>query len=280
MSSPLFSVIIPTYSRAQFLREAVDSVLAQTVEDFECLVIDDASPEPVAPPSGDRRVRVVRRDINGGPSAARNTGLAEATGRHVAFLDDDDLYLPDRLVLALEGLSRAPVAVCWTAYIGEKSPRPGRRLDGNVADTILDSSVPAVGATAIERDKTLPFDETLDFLEDVDWWLHLAQERTVATVPQVGHLYRQHDGVRHRWVPAARPASNVEYLARNAEYFAAHRKAAAFRWKRCGLLALGAGERGVASEAFWRSLRARPSARTAWHLARSFMPLEKQTLGG
>jgi glycosyltransferase involved in cell wall biosynthesis len=276
MSSPLFSVIIPTYNRAQFLTEAVESVLAQTVEDFECIVIDDASPEPVAPPSGDPRVRVVRRDVNGGPSAARNTGLLEATGRHVTFLDDDDLYLPDRLALALEGLSRAPVAVCWTAYIGEKSPRPGRRLDGNVADTILDTSVPAVGATAIERDGYLPFDETLDFLEDVEWWLHLAQSRTVATVPRVGHLYRRHDGVRHRWDAETRPATNIEYLTRNADYFAAHPKAAAFRWKRCGLLALGAGEPAMAREAFWRSLRARPAPSTAWHLARSLVPLEKR----
>jgi glycosyltransferase involved in cell wall biosynthesis len=278
MSSPLFSVIIPTYSRARFLAEAVESVLAQTVEDFECLVIDDASPEPVASPSGDPRVRVVRRDVNGGPSAARNTGLAEATGRHVAFLDDDDLYLPDRLALALEGLARAPVAVCWTAYLGEKSPRPGRRLDGNVADTILDFSVPAVGATAVDRDKSLPFDETLDFLEDVEWWLHLAQNRTVATVPRVGHLYRRHDGVRHRWVSATRPTANIEYLTRNADYFAGHHKAAAFRWKRCGLLALGAGEGGLARQAFWRSLRARPSPSTAWHLARSLLPLEKRPL--
>jgi glycosyltransferase involved in cell wall biosynthesis len=270
---PLFSIIIPTYGRADFLAEAVDSVLAQTVEDFECLVIDDASPEPVSVTTFDRRVRVVRREVNGGPSAARNTGLAQATGRYVAFLDDDDLYLPDRLALALDGLARAPVAVCWTAFVGEPLPEgraSGRRLDGNVADSILDSHVPAVGATAVVAGGAPLFDETLDFLEDVEWWRQLAQTHEVATVPQIGHLYRRHEGVRHRWAPRSRPTTNVAYLSRHADYFAAHPRAAAFRWKRCGLLALDAGDRALARQAFWRSLRAAPSPRTGWHLIRSF----------
>jgi glycosyltransferase involved in cell wall biosynthesis len=276
MSQPLFSIIIPTYGRAEFLAEAVDSVLIQTVRDFECLVIDDGSPEPVSLSSGDDRVRVVRREVNGGPSAARNTGVAHATGRYVTFLDDDDLYLPERLALALQGLARAPVAVCWTAFVGqmpEEGRATGRRLEGDVGATILDGPVPAVGVTALERERTPPFDESLDFLEDVEWWRQLAGSHTVATVPRVGHLYRRHDGVRHRWVPAARPASNVAYLTQHADYFAARPRAAAFRWKRCGLLALEAGQRSLAREAFWRSLRAAPSARTAWHLVRSSLPL-------
>jgi len=275
MAQPLFSIIIPTYGRAEYLAEAVDSVLAQTVEDFECLVVDDGSPEPVSLSTEDDRVRVLRREINGGPSTARNTGLAHARGRFVAFLDDDDLYLPVRLALALEGLARAPVAVCWTAFVGdvlEDDQAAGRRLEGDVAATILDGHVPAVGATALEREGTPGFDESLDFLEDVEWWRQLAGTHTVATVPRVGHLYRRHDGVRHRWVPTARPASNVAYLTQRAEYFAAHPRAAAFRWKRCGLLALEAGQRSLAREAFWRSLRAAPSARTAWHLVRSSLP--------
>jgi glycosyltransferase involved in cell wall biosynthesis len=277
MSQPLFSIIIPTYGRASFLAEAIDSVLAQTVEDFECLVIDDGSPEPVCLITSDQRVRLVRREVNGGPSAARNTGLAIASGRHVAFLDDDDLYLPNRLELAIEGLERAPVAVCWTAFVGDVVPddrADGRLLEGNVADSILDSHVPAVGATAVVNGGAPRFDETLDFLEDVEWWRQLAETHEVATVPRVGHLYRRHDGVRHRWVPQARPASNVAYLRRQAEYFTAHPRAAAFRWKRCGLLSLAAGDRALARRAFWRSLRAEPSPRTAWHLVRSFGPME------
>src|SRR5512144_2193690 len=95
-SMPTFSVIIPTYGRAKFLSEAVASVLAQTCADFECIVVDDASPEPATVPD-DERVRLSRREENGGPPAARNTGIDAACGTYVAFLDDDDVWVPTRL---------------------------------------------------------------------------------------------------------------------------------------------------------------------------------------
>src|SRR5262249_54973733 len=97
---PLFTVVIPTFGRPAFLADAVASVVAQTEGDLACGVVDDASPEPVGPPSDDERVRVVRLDTNGGPAAARNAGVAEARGRHLAFLDDDDWWEPERLAEA------------------------------------------------------------------------------------------------------------------------------------------------------------------------------------
>src|SRR3954464_14214558 len=99
-SMPTFSVIIPTYGRPKFLSEAVASVLAQTCADFECIVVDDAGPELATLPN-DARIRVIRRDENGGPPAARNTGIDAARGTYVAFLDDDDVWLPTRLSDAL-----------------------------------------------------------------------------------------------------------------------------------------------------------------------------------
>ncbi|MBI4259617.1 MAG: glycosyltransferase family 2 protein, partial [Actinobacteria bacterium] len=105
VATPLFSVIVPTHGRPAYLAEALASVAAQTIEDWEAVVVDDASPEPVEVPD-DPRFRLVRRDENGGPGAARNSGLAAATGRYIAFLDDDDLFTPDRLEVALEGLQR------------------------------------------------------------------------------------------------------------------------------------------------------------------------------
>ena len=142
MAQPLFSIIIPTYGRAEYLAEAVDSVLAQTVADFECLVVDDGSPEPVSLSTEDDRVRVLRREINGGPSTARNTGLAHARGRFVAFLDDDDLYLPVRLALALEGLARAPVDLASqnadAVNLGRQRHRFGTAIVDDQALEILD----------------------------------------------------------------------------------------------------------------------------------------------
>ncbi|MGH2727704.1 MAG: glycosyltransferase family 2 protein, partial [Actinomycetota bacterium] len=101
MTSPLVSVIVTTYERQAMLGEAIASVLAQTIQDFEIVVVDDASPTPATAPA-DPRIRVVRRETNGGEPAARNSGLDAARGRYVAFLDDDDRYVPERLAIGLE----------------------------------------------------------------------------------------------------------------------------------------------------------------------------------
>lgn len=106
----LVSVVIPTYNYGRFLREAVDSVLAQGLSDLEVIVVDDGStdetPEVIAG-LGDPRVRAVRTP-NGGISAARNTGLALATGTWLAFLDADDRWAPTKLARQLAMVEREP----------------------------------------------------------------------------------------------------------------------------------------------------------------------------
>jgi glycosyltransferase involved in cell wall biosynthesis len=116
VNEPLFSIIVPAYGRPQLLAEALGSVLAQTIQDFECIVVDDASPSPVDVPD-DPRIRLVRREMNGGLPAARNTGLQHASGRYVVFLDDDDLFTPERLSLGLDVLDQSPLSICWARWI-------------------------------------------------------------------------------------------------------------------------------------------------------------------
>ncbi len=106
--APRVSVIIPTYGRPAALRRAVDSVLAQTVDDLEVVVVDDHGTPP-APPHEDRRVRVLRLPDNGGVSAARNLGIEQARGEWIAFLDDDDLWYPRRLEALLGFIGAAEV---------------------------------------------------------------------------------------------------------------------------------------------------------------------------
>jgi glycosyltransferase involved in cell wall biosynthesis len=275
-AAPLVSIVVPTYDRAGFLTEALASVMAQTVEDWECLVVDDGSPEPVSLPEPiDPRIRLVRRARNGGPAAARNTGLVEARGAFVTFLDDDDLYTADRLALGLQGVRRAPVAVCWVRFVDETTePTPqGRRLEGDVFDTILDGLTPSLGAVTLARELAPTFDECLDNLEDVDWWLRTAKAHRFTTVPSIGYLFRRHPGVRHRTDAASRVADNLRFLEREAKYFQHHPRAAALRWKRVGLLAEAAGDRRQARSAFVRALRRRPSPSTVKHLLRSLRPM-------
>ncbi|MGH2785234.1 MAG: glycosyltransferase family 2 protein [Actinomycetota bacterium] len=273
MSEPLISVVITTYNRQAMLDEAVGSVLAQTIGDFECIVVDDASPVPATVP-GDPRVRVVRRESNGGEPAARNTGLESARGRYVAFLDDDDLFLPERLALGLEGLERAPVSVCFRRG-SDGSAADDRILEGNVYDSILDAMTPQLGQVMVARDVAPRFDERFAGSVDIEWWLRAAKGSAVATVPRVGVVYRLHDGPRNLNGTVERVRCQRMLLEMYADYFATHPRAAAFRWKRIGLMSGSIGRATDARAAFRRSLRLKPELRTAAHLVRSFKPATK-----
>jgi glycosyltransferase involved in cell wall biosynthesis len=264
--TPDFSVIVPTYDRAEFLGEALASLQEQTFRDFECIVVDDASPRPVVVPS-DPRFRLLRRPANGGCAAARNSGLSAASGRFVAFLDDDDLYTSDRLAVAREALEDAPVVVCLRST-HDGGPHPQRPLEGDVADIVLDQMTPSLGQVAVARSLAPRFDERFPALEDVDWLLRLARQAPFTTVPKLGYLHRQHSGPRARHGTSARLSASRRLLETHAEYFAGHPAAAALRWKRIGLLAAQLGHTSDARRAFWRSFRLHPEARTLWHLAR------------
>ncbi|MEC4817553.1 MAG: glycosyltransferase family 2 protein [Scytonema sp. PMC 1069.18] len=114
MSHPILSVIIPTHNRPNLLPLAVNSVLAQTLDDLEIIVVDDASERPPDLPS-DSRLRFLRLSEPQGGAAARNIGTEAARGRWVTYLDDDDRLLPHMAETSLEGLFHvtlpAPIAV-------------------------------------------------------------------------------------------------------------------------------------------------------------------------
>jgi glycosyltransferase involved in cell wall biosynthesis len=273
---PEFSVIIPTFGRPAFLSEAVDSVLKQTLGDFECLVVDDSSPQAPRIPD-DPRIRLLRRPKNGGPAAARNTGIAEATGRYIAFLDDDDVWLPTRLTNAFAAHRRAPVVSCWQSTVGSTGVPGGRMLEGDVGDSILDGMTPHLGATSMERAITPTFDERYEASEDVEWWLRVAQSSPAATTATVDFLYRAHGAPRTRTGQSNRVRDGLLLLEQHEEWFRAHPRAKAFRLKRIGLSALTIGDRRLALRCFAQSFRLAPEPRTAWH---AFRTLSQPLSGG
>ena len=101
----MITVITPTYNRTEYLAHAIDSVLSQTFTDFELIVVDDNKPgsearkatEEVINRYQDPRLRYIQNEKNLGGAASRNVGIFSAKGEYIAFLDDDDMYLPDRL---------------------------------------------------------------------------------------------------------------------------------------------------------------------------------------
>lgn len=116
--NPKVSVVITTYNRARLLPRAVNSVLAQTFDDYEIIIVDDCSPDhtwDVVCKFNDPRIRSIRHERNMGVSAARNTGIANARGKYITFLDDDDELLPGSIMGRVNILNASPaeVGMCY-----------------------------------------------------------------------------------------------------------------------------------------------------------------------
>lgn len=126
---PRFSVILPTHDRRDMLREAIASVAQQTLDDWELIVVDDASPEPISEDelrnlAGDN-ARLIRLDSSLGGAGAKNMGSRAAGGQLLAFLDDDDLWEPTYLARADQALRGAPdvrVLFMGVNWFGERAP--------------------------------------------------------------------------------------------------------------------------------------------------------------
>ena len=146
----LVSVIVPTYGRADVLREAIESVRAQTYANWELLVVDDNPPNSAARRdtesllrsyADDSRIRYLRHSRPRNGSAARNTGLLASRGEYICFLDDDDVYLPNKLQASVQALRAAtsPVEAVYGGYLGWNSEQddPSRYHDGDLTLELL-----------------------------------------------------------------------------------------------------------------------------------------------
>lgn len=190
MTEPLISVILPTYNRSTFLREAVDSVRRQSYRRWELLVIDDGSTDDTPPTLAkldDSRLRMIRLDHTDNPALVRNAGLAVARGSYVAFLDDDDLWGNDKLATQLEGLRRGGCRWGYTGFrridamgrdLNDTALRPWEPHRGWILEPLLrvEAIVP-LPTVMVERTllaETGGFDETFFDCEDYELWFRLA----------------------------------------------------------------------------------------------------------
>jgi glycosyltransferase involved in cell wall biosynthesis len=252
-----FTVIVPTYGRPDFLAEALSSIQRQTLADFECLVIDDCSPTPVVLPPTDSRFRLIRLPSNSGPAAARNEGIRQARGELIAFLDDDDLFTPERLEIALSGLRSADCSICSGAPVDGQQQSPSF-LSG-APDHLFDSFAPNLGQIAIRRTRCIPFDESYRACEDLDWLLRVVATCQVNTDDRCGWQWRRHDEVRGSHGIEARVTHSKRLLLEHNEFFAGNPRARAFRWHRISQMSLALGDRATAREAAWASVRSSAS---------------------
>src|SRR3989338_3544903 len=185
-STPKVSVIIPTYNREKFIGRAIESVLAQTYKDLEIIVIDDGSKdntkEVVQQYKGN--IKYIYQE-NGGSSSARNRGIKESAGEHIAFLGSDDIWVPGKLAIQVEILdknknigivcSRMPIFDKEGKQIGFK---PQEHIGKDFNELIAQWGDLPTSTVMTRREcfnKAGFFDTSLKTVQDFDMWLRIAR---------------------------------------------------------------------------------------------------------
>lgn len=182
--APLVSVVIPTYNRAELLRQAVDSVLGQTYRPIELIVVDDGSTDrtPALLEQYAGRLRVLRQHNQGG-TAARNAGARAATGEFITFLDHDDVMLPEKIerqVGFLMANARFSVVHCRWYFVdpkGKRLTRIGMLPEGDVFRALILGCFIWSGGPLMRREcltRLGLFDEAI-WSSDWDMWVRLAR---------------------------------------------------------------------------------------------------------
>lgn len=273
---PLVSVIIPTRNRLGYLREAVRSVLDQTYNHWELIVVDDGSTDGTVSfleGLGDSRIVVMEHPC-GNPSKLRNLAIKKASGEYVAFLDSDDLWMREKLAFQVQSL-RADRARRWSythfmridsggVPIDQVSSKPWVPYSGSILEQLITLDAIVITSAVLVETQLLAavhgFDEDQLFCEDYDLWFRLAVAADVLAIPRALSKVRNHSahysadrlGVHRGWVRtyekllAARSDGTIERLCRRECARHGTKTAAIYLTQR---------EPGRAVQWLWRALR-------------------------
>jgi glycosyltransferase involved in cell wall biosynthesis len=205
---PKVSVIIPAYNYAKYTVETVNSVLQQTYQDYEIIVVNDGSTDDteirLQPFIEKKQIKYIYQE-NKGASNARNTGIKNACGEYLAFLDCDDLYLPQKLELSVACLKKNPsVGLVYTPllFIDELGRVLHKDKDPCYSGMVFDKLILKVfirNSTCVIRkqcfDKVGLFDESLFYPADWDMWLRISESFPVdyISLPLSKYRYREKD---------------------------------------------------------------------------------------
>lgn len=188
--NPTVSVIIPTYNRQYLVQRAINSVLGQTYENFELLVVDDGSSDDtprIVQGYEDERIKFFRHEHNKGACTARNTALERARGDYIAILGSDDIWLPDKLEKQLEAFAEAAseVGVIYTGMIKWHKSQKATELflpkkSGDLYEEFLTGNVlgPAESTALIKSEcfeEVGYYDSSLPSRQDLDMWIRISR---------------------------------------------------------------------------------------------------------
>ena len=208
-SPPLVSVILPTRDRLELLRRAVESVRAQSERCFELIVVDDASTDGTADylsqlAAEDARIRIVRNAASSGGGGARNEGIRLGRAAWVAFIDDDDEWLPEKLARQLGTLHSQPTAVaCSCSFVVRYRSGVSKVFTARANATVQELLVYnwlGGASVCLCSSATLReiggFDAKLRAAQDLDLWVRLRQRGDIAVCAEPLVLHRVHAGPR------------------------------------------------------------------------------------
>jgi glycosyltransferase involved in cell wall biosynthesis len=303
--APQVSVVIPTYNRRAFVTMAIDSVLAQSYQDREIIVVDDGSTDdtPAVLKAYGDRIRTIRQR-NSGPGAARNAGIQAARGRWIAFLDSDDEWSPEKLARQMADVTRQPGLCAHFTNVRFVLPdqdpvdlfkirgfHPAGRAERVLSRPllyVLDKETVVLSAFMARRDALLeagPFDTTLFLAEDRDLLMRVAlsgpwgfsSEDLVTYHRRPEDLLSLTRRFRGEGDYAKRASLRVlEKLRTESRLTPVERRRLDLHLSQ-GLFLLGLQQRGSghwaqAANSFRRSLRVYPDTRTAIKYAVTLLP--------
>lgn len=207
--NPLVSVILPTRNRAEFLQLAIKSVLSQTEVRLELIIVDDASSDSTQNVIAhyikqDERVRCIRNVQPEGGGGARNLGVRNAKCRWIAFIDDDDVWLPEKMARQIELLSLNPTSVAASCFFQQQFPSGKSKIiqlkDRPSFDDLLCGNILGGASMCICVRETLVqiggFDTALLSGQDWDLWIRLRERGDIVVCPEVLVIYQAHENQR------------------------------------------------------------------------------------
>jgi glycosyltransferase involved in cell wall biosynthesis len=263
---PRVSVVIPTWERGRWLGRALDSVFAQSESDFEVVVVDDGSftdaAEQTVEARGDARARYLKLPAHRGVAAARNVGVLNATAKYVAFLDDDDEWLPEKLECQLRALENCDaLGAVYTARFSvdegtgriwtTRFPTP---FQPGAANVITTSSV------LVRRDcfcRVGMFDERFEAGSDFDMWIRLGLHYQFAYLDMPLVKYYIHANRLSTDYRKKRRAAEL-FVEKHHLLFAKDPKLLARQYLNLGVMCYRDGSVMDACRAFWKAVRLCP----------------------
>ncbi len=283
---PKVSVVIPTYNRPEMVTRAVRSVLAQSYQNFEIIVVDDGlekRAEEEVQNIHDERILYIKNEKSLGGGGSRNVGIGLSKGEYIAFLDDDDEWLPEKLKIQMDALVKAPetVGFCFCAVTNVFDDREeNTKIEDGIKDYSVISLVRFKGFLTVTllfpKNVLLEvggFDTTLPSHQDPELVLRVSQKYKGLGVNQP--LVRVNMKSAHDHIGGSlkrRIVGREMVIEKHKDKFVTHKDLLAKHYLWLGLWCRDDGQKEKARGYFWKSFQTDPRFLSLGYFLRSFLP--------